>query len=86
MCDCDCYWGRAVKLLTSFGFRVGLVVASHLLGLIVLIAGGEWLALVWLVVASMWATVAFMQESRAESQAILIEGLARIARVERNVS
>ena len=75
-----------MKFVTSFGFRVGLVAASHLFGLIVLIAGGEWLALVWLVVASLWAAVAFMQESRAESQAILIEGLARIARVERNVS
>ena len=75
-----------MKLVTGFGFRAGLVAASHLLGLIALIASGEWLALAWLVAASLWATVAFMQESRAESQAILIEGLARIARVERNVS
>ena len=75
-----------MKFVTSFGFRVSLTAASHLLGPIVLIAGGEWLALIWLVVASMWAAVAFMQESRAERQAILIEGLARIARVERNVS
>ena len=75
-----------MKFVTSFGFRVGLVATSHLLGLIVLIAGGEWLALVWLVVASLWAAVAFMQESRAEGQAILIDGLSRTARGERNVS
>lgn len=75
-----------MKFVTSFGFRAGLTVAAHLFGLVSLIAIGEWIALVWLVVASLWAAVAFMQESRAESQAILIEGLARIARVERNVS
>ena len=50
----------------SFGFRVGLVVASHLFGLVALIAGGEWLALAWLILASVWAAVAFMQELRAD--------------------
>jgi hypothetical protein len=30
-----------VKFVMSFGFRAGLVAASHLLWLIVLIAGGE---------------------------------------------
>ena len=73
-----------MKFLTSFGFRAGLTVAAHLFGLVSLIAIGEWIALVWLVVSSLWATMAFMQESRAERQSILIEGLARIARVERN--
>ena len=52
--------------MTSFGFRVGLVVASHLFGLVALIAGGERLALVWLILASLWAAVAFMQEQRAD--------------------
>ena len=54
-----------MKFVTSFGFRAGLVTASHLFALISVIAGGEWLALVWLVVASLWAAVAFMFEYQA---------------------
>lgn len=54
-----------MKFVTSFGFRVGLVVASHLFALIALIASGEWLALVWLIVSSLWAAVAFMFEYQA---------------------
>lgn len=54
-----------MNLVTSFGFRVGLIVASHLFALIALIASGEWLALVWLAMASLWATVAFMLEYQA---------------------
>lgn len=74
-----------MKFVMSFGFRVGLTAASHLLGLIVLIAGGEWLALVWLIVSSLWAVVAFMQESRLDGQAILIDGLTKRIREERRV-
>ena len=54
-----------MKFVTSFGFRAGLTVAAHLFGLVSLIATGEWIALVWLVVASLWAAVAFMFEYRA---------------------
>lgn len=54
-----------MKFVTSFGFRAGLVSASHLIALVLFIANGEWLALVWLVVASLWAAVAFMFEYQA---------------------
>ena len=51
-----------MKFVTSFGFRAGLVVVSHLFAFVVFIATGEWLAFVWLVVASLWAAVAFLLE------------------------
>ena len=54
-----------MKFLMSFGFRAGLIVAAHLFGLVSLIATGEWIALVGLVVASLWAAVAFMFEYQA---------------------
>lgn len=74
-----------MKFVTSFGFRAGLVATSHLFGLIALIAGGEWLALAWLILASMWAALAFIQESRLDSQAILIDGLTKRIREDRRV-
>ena len=55
-----------MKFLTSFGFRVWLTVAAHLFGLVSLIASGQWIALVWLVVSSLWSAMAFMQELRAD--------------------
>ena len=72
--------------MTSFGFRVGLVVASHLFGLVALIAGSEWLALVWLILASVWAAVAFMQEQRADRWQSIANGWRELFEEERRVS
>ena len=68
MRDCDCYWGCAVNLVTSFGFRAGLMVSSHLFALVLFIASGRWTALMWLIVASAWALLAFRWEHLAEVQ------------------
>lgn len=54
-----------MKFVTRFGFRAGLVVASHLFALVAFIATGQWTALVWLVIASLWAAVAFRWEYQA---------------------
>ena len=74
-----------MKFVTSFGFRVGLIVASHLFALIALIASGEWLALVWLIVASGWAAVAFMQEQRADRWQSIANGWRELFEEERRV-
>lgn len=55
-----------MKFVTSFGFRAGLVVASHLFGLVVFIASGQWTALTWLIIASLWAFLAFRWEIQSE--------------------
>ena len=65
MRDCDRYWGCAVRFVTSFGFRAGLTFASHLFALVVFIASGQWTALIWLIVASAWALLAFRWEHLA---------------------
>ena len=57
-----------MKFVTSFGFRAGLVAASHLFALVVFIASGQWTALNWLIVASAWALLAFRWEHLAEVQ------------------
>lgn len=54
-----------MKFVTSFGFRAGLVVASHLFAFVVFIASGQWTALVWLVIASLWAFLSFCWEYQA---------------------
>ena len=54
-----------MKFVTSFGFRAGLIVASHLVALVTFIATGQWTALVWLVIASLWAFLSFRWEYQA---------------------
>ena len=75
-----------MKLVTSFGFRAGLVFASHLLALVAFITSGEWLALVWLILASMWAALAFMQEQRADRWQSISNGWRELFEEERRVS
>lgn len=57
-----------MKFVTSFGFRAGLTFASHLFALVGFIASGQWTALIWLIVASAWALLAFRWEHLAEAQ------------------
>lgn len=61
-----------MKFVTSFGFRVGLIVVSHLLAALLFTVQGEWNALIWVGIASLWAIVSF----RFERQVYVWESIA----------
>ena len=55
-----------MKFVTSFGFRAGLVTVSHLFAVLVFVVQGEWNALIWVGIASLWAIVSFRLERQVD--------------------